>query len=141
MDLEMPGFWPSQPGDFKNQHLLPRQQVSKNHIIDGPPCTSSATGRNNQEPCTHTPRRRQPSQFAQTMASRQASTTATHHTPTSSSEVGHRGHLGIESAFARPTERQPLQLTPQAAPKRTTPDVVLKRSTTTTSAYKPGERW
>jgi hypothetical protein len=39
MDLEMPDFWPSQPGDFKNQHLLPRQQVSKNHIIDGPPCT------------------------------------------------------------------------------------------------------
>ena len=39
MDLEMPGFWPSQPGDFKNQHLLPWQQVSKNHIIDGPPCT------------------------------------------------------------------------------------------------------
>jgi hypothetical protein len=32
-------FWPGQPGDFKNQHLLPRQQVSKNHIIDGPPCT------------------------------------------------------------------------------------------------------
>ena len=36
----MADFWPSQPGDFKNQHLLPRQQVSKNHIIDGPPCTS-----------------------------------------------------------------------------------------------------
>jgi hypothetical protein len=31
-------LWPSQPEDFKNQHLLPRQQVSKNHIIDGPPC-------------------------------------------------------------------------------------------------------
>jgi hypothetical protein len=38
MDLEMPYFWPSQPGEFKNQHLLLRQQVSKNHIIDGPPC-------------------------------------------------------------------------------------------------------
>jgi hypothetical protein len=38
MDLEMPDFWPSQPGDFKNQHLLPRQQVLKNHIIDGSPC-------------------------------------------------------------------------------------------------------
>ena len=38
MDLEMADFWPSQPGDFKNQHLQPRQQVSKNHIIDGPPC-------------------------------------------------------------------------------------------------------
>ena len=31
-------FWPSQPGDFKNQHLLPQQQVSKKHIIDSPPC-------------------------------------------------------------------------------------------------------
>ena len=31
-------FWPSQPGDFRNQHLLPQQQVWKNHIIDGPPC-------------------------------------------------------------------------------------------------------
>ena len=40
MDLEMADFWPSQPGDFKNQHLqLPRQQVLKNHIIDGPPCS------------------------------------------------------------------------------------------------------
>ena len=38
MDLEMADDWPSQPGDFKNQHLQPRQQVSKNHIIDGPPC-------------------------------------------------------------------------------------------------------
>jgi hypothetical protein len=38
MDPEMPDFWPSQPGGFKNQHLLPRQQVSKNHIIDSPPC-------------------------------------------------------------------------------------------------------
>jgi hypothetical protein len=43
MDLEMPDFWPSQPGDFKNQHLLPWQQVSKNHIIDGPPCTFFST--------------------------------------------------------------------------------------------------
>ena len=31
-------FWPSQPGEFKYQHLLPLQQVSKNHIFDGPPC-------------------------------------------------------------------------------------------------------
>ena len=38
MDLEMQDYWPSQPGDFKNQHLLPWQQVSKNHIIDSPPC-------------------------------------------------------------------------------------------------------
>ena len=26
------------PEDFKNQHLLPQQQVAKNYIIDGPPC-------------------------------------------------------------------------------------------------------
>ena len=30
-------FWPSQQEDFKNQQLLPWQQVPKNHIIDGPP--------------------------------------------------------------------------------------------------------
>jgi hypothetical protein len=34
-------FWPSQSGDFKKQHLLPRQQVSKNHIIDNPPCAKA----------------------------------------------------------------------------------------------------
>ena len=100
--------------------------------------TSSATGRNSQEPCTHTPRGGQPGQFTQTMAFRQASTTTTRHVPTSSSEVGHRGHLGVKSTFTRPMERQ---FTPQAALKRTNPDVVLKRSTTTTSTYKPGERW
>ena len=31
--------WTSQPGYFKIQHLL-SQQVAKNHIIDGPPCSS-----------------------------------------------------------------------------------------------------
>ena len=31
--------WTSQPGYFKNQHLLSRQ-VAKKHIIDGPPCSS-----------------------------------------------------------------------------------------------------
>jgi hypothetical protein len=27
-------------GDLKNQHLLQRQPVAKNHIIDGPPCSN-----------------------------------------------------------------------------------------------------
>ena len=31
-------FWPSQPGDLKNKSQLPQPQMSKNHIIDGPPC-------------------------------------------------------------------------------------------------------
>ena len=27
-------------GDLKNRHLLQRQPVAKNHIIDGPPCSN-----------------------------------------------------------------------------------------------------
>ena len=103
--------------------------------------TGSVAGRNSQESHTHTPRGRQPNHFAQATVPRQTGKTATHHTPTSSSGTGHRRQLGAESAFTRPTGRQPLQLTPQAAPNRPTPDVVLKRSTTTTSAHNPGERW
>ena len=34
-------------GDLKNQHLLLRQQVTKKHIIDGPPCPGLHLGLQN----------------------------------------------------------------------------------------------
>ena len=100
----------------------------------------SVAGRNSQEPHTYTPCGRRPDYFTQEVVSRQTGKTTTPHIPTSSSGTGNGRQLGAVSAFTRPTGRQLLQRTPQVASNRPTPDVVLKRSTTT-SAYKPTEKW
>ena len=102
--------------------------------------TGGATSRNSQMPYAHTPSGRRPDQFTQATTSKQNGRATVRCTPASSSGTGNQRQLGAKPIFTRPTGRQIFQHTQQAPFDCPTPDVVLKRSTTT-SIYKQGERW
>ena len=102
--------------------------------------TGNATSRNNQMSYTHKPRNRRPDQSTQAETPRQNGRATVRNTPAPSPSTGTHRQLGIEPASTRSAGRQIFQHTPQVIFDRPTPDVVLKRSTTT-SIYKPGETW
>ena len=102
--------------------------------------TGGATSRNSQMSHTHTPRGRRPDQSTQAAMPRQNGRATVRNTPASSPGTSEQRQLGVEPIFTQSAGRQFFQHTPQVTFDRPTPDVVLKRSKTT-SVYKPGEKW